>query len=67
MVIHGENDHCCDIEQGEHVFVALQYLGIDAEMGRFPREPHGLSRGGHTDRPILRLNHILRWFDTYLK
>lgn len=66
MVIHSENDLRCPIEQGEQVFVALQKLGIDSEMIRFPDEFHGLSRAGRTDRRIARLNHILRWFDLYL-
>jgi dipeptidyl aminopeptidase/acylaminoacyl peptidase len=67
LVIHSENDLRCPIEQGEQVFVSLRKLGIDTEMIRFPEEPHGLSRGGRTDRRIDRLEHILRWFDRYLK
>lgn len=67
LVIHSENDLRCPIEQGEQVFVALQRLGVDSEMVRFPDEFHGLSRAGRTDRRIVRLNHILRWFDKYLK
>jgi dipeptidyl aminopeptidase/acylaminoacyl peptidase len=67
LVIHSEQDLRCAIEQGEQVFVALKKLGVDTEMVRFPDEPHGLSRGGRTDRRIQRLNHILRWFDRYLK
>lgn len=67
LVIHSENDLRCPIEQGEQVFVALKKLGVDTEMVRFPEEPHGLSRGGRTDRRIERLEHILRWFDRYLK
>ena len=67
LVIHSEQDLRCDIEQGEQVFVALKMLGVETEMVRFPGEPHGLSRGGRTDRRIVRLNHILRWFDRYLK
>jgi dipeptidyl aminopeptidase/acylaminoacyl peptidase len=67
MVIHNEADHRCQIEQGEQVFVALKTLGVDTEFVRFPDEPHGLSRGGRTDRRIERLNSILRWFDKYLK
>ncbi len=66
LVIHSENDLRCPIEQGEQVFVALKKLGVDTEMIRFPDEPHGLSRGGRTDRRIQRLEHILRWFDRYL-
>lgn len=67
LVIHNEFDLRCPIEQGEQVFVALKKLGVDAEFVRFPDESHGLSRTGRTDRRIARLNHILRWFDKYLK
>jgi len=67
LVIHNENDHRCPIEQGEQVFVALKRLGVDTEFVRFPEEFHGLSRTGRTDRRIARLNHILRWFEKYLK
>jgi dipeptidyl aminopeptidase/acylaminoacyl peptidase len=67
MIVHSENDHRCPIEQGEQVFVALQYMNVPSEMVRFPNESHGLSRGGRTDRRIARLNHFVRWFDKYLK
>lgn len=67
LVIHSEEDLRCSIEQGEQLFVALKKLGVETEMVRFPGEPHGLSRQGRTDRRITRLNHILRWFDRYLK
>ena len=66
LVIHSEQDLRCDMEQGEQIFVALKKLGVDTELVRFPNEPHGLSRGGRTDRRIERLTHILRWFDRYL-
>lgn len=67
MIIHSEKDYRCDREQGEQVFVALRRMGVDSEMILFPDESHGLSRGGRTDRRIQRLQHMLRWFDTYLK
>ncbi len=67
LVIHSEGDLRCATEQGEQVFVALKKLGTATEMVRFPDEPHGLSRTGRTDRRIVRLKHILRWFDRYLK
>jgi dipeptidyl aminopeptidase/acylaminoacyl peptidase len=67
LVIHSEQDLRCATEQGEQVFVALKKLGVPTEMVRFPDEPHGLSRAGRTDRRIVRLEHILRWFDRYLK
>ena len=67
LVIHSEQDLRCAQEQGEQIFVALKKLGVDTELVLFPAEPHGLSRGGRTDRRISRLEHILRWFDLYLK
>jgi dipeptidyl aminopeptidase/acylaminoacyl peptidase len=66
LVIHSEEDYRCRIEQGEQLFLALQELGVESEMVLFPGESHGLSRAGRTDRRIVRLNHILRWFDRYL-
>jgi dipeptidyl aminopeptidase/acylaminoacyl peptidase len=66
LVIHSEQDLRTDTEQGEQIFVALKKLGIPTEMIRYPGETHELSRSGRTDRRIDRLNHILRWFDTYL-
>ena len=56
----------CDPEQGEQVYVALKQLGVDTELVLFPDSPHGLSRAGRTDRRIVRLGHIERWFNTYL-
>ena len=67
LVIHNEGDMRCPIEQGEQVFVALKRLGVDTAFVRFPDEFHGLSRGGRTDRRIVRLDSILEWFEKYLK
>ena len=67
LVIHSQSDFRVAQEQGEQLYVALKRLGVDTEMVLFPNEPHGLSRGGRTDRRIDRLNHILRWIDKYLK
>ena len=66
LVIHSEMDLRCPIEQGEQVYVALKRLGVDSEFLRFPEEFHGLSRGGRTDRRIIRLNNIANWFKKYM-
>ncbi len=67
LIIHSEQDLRCPHEQGEQLFVALRRMGVDTEMVLFPDEPHGLSRNGRTDRRIARLQHMLRWFNKYLK
>jgi len=66
LVIHSEQDMRAHLEQGEQIFVALKRLGVDTELVLFPEEPHGLSRGGRTDRRIARLNNMKQWFDRYL-
>ena len=47
------------------MFVALKRLGVETEMVRFPASS-GLSRHRPTDGASC-LNHIVRWFDKYLK
>lgn len=66
MIIHSEQDYRCDQEQGEQVYISLKRQGVDTELVLFPGESHGLSRSGRTDRRVARLEHILRWFNTYL-
>ena len=67
LIIHSENDYRCDQEQGEQVFIALRRLGVDTELLLLPGESHGVSRGGRTDRRVARLEHMLGWFEKYLK
>ena len=67
LIVHSENDLRCDLEQGLQLYVALKTLGVPTELLLFPEESHGLSRGGRTDRRIVRLQQIAEWFDRYLK
>lgn len=66
LIIHSEQDMRCNPEQGIQAFMALRRLGVETELVLFPDESHGLSRGGRTDRRIVRLQHIQRWFDEHL-
>ena len=66
LLLHGESDHRCPIEQSEQFFVSLKRMGKEVEFVRFPGSSHGFLRGGH---PILReeyLNRILNWFNKLL-
>ncbi|MCW4050729.1 MAG: S9 family peptidase, partial [Candidatus Bathyarchaeota archaeon] len=67
LFIHSENDLRCTIQQAEEFFVALMELGVDTEFVRFPDESHELSRSGKPKHREERFQHILRWFDAYLK
>jgi dipeptidyl aminopeptidase/acylaminoacyl peptidase len=66
LIIHSEEDYRCPIEQAEQFFTALKFLGVPTELVRFPGENHDLSRSGKPKHREQRLNHIIRWFKTYL-
>src|SRR5205823_9191223 len=61
LLIHGENDYRCPIEQSEQLFVALRRLGRTAKFVRFPGESHSLTTGGRPDHRVARLGLILDW------
>ena len=66
LILHGDQDLRCPLEQAEQFFVVLRRLGRTVELLRFPEEGHNLSRSGRPDRRLLRLERILAWFDRWL-
>jgi dipeptidyl aminopeptidase/acylaminoacyl peptidase len=52
---------------GEQMFRALKFRKIPTVMVKFPRETHELSRSGEPWHRIERLQHIVGWFDHWLK
>lgn len=68
MFVLGEEDTRTPPENGgEQLFRALKYLKRPTVMVRFPGENHDLSRSGQPRHRIERLEHILGWFDMWLK
>ncbi len=47
MLIHGENDNDVPIAESEQFFIALQDVGVEAVLVRYPREGHGLREPRH--------------------
>ncbi|OWR30392.1 peptidase S9 family protein [Saccharibacillus sp. O23] len=66
LILHGEQDLRCPIEQAEQLFTALKRLGRKTRLVRFPGASHDLSRGGHPSLRVARLSHIAGWMDDYL-
>lgn len=66
LILHGERDLRCPLEQAEQWFVTLRRLAKTAEFLRFPDESHNMSRNGRPDRRLLRLERIVAWFDRWL-
>lgn len=67
LIIHSEQDYRCPLEQAEQWYVALKRLGKTVEFVKFRGENHELSRSGKPCNRVERLDHIVRWFEKYLK
>src|SRR5579884_50141 len=67
LILHSEDDLRCDVEQAEHLFVALRLLRKPVELVRFTSESHELSRSGSPTHRVMRFEVILDWFDRHLK
>lgn len=66
LLLHGERDFRCPIEQAEQFYVALKHQKKTAKFVRFPGANHELSRSGNPKLRLSRLNHIKDWFVEYL-
>ncbi|KKO52363.1 S9 family peptidase [Paenibacillus sp. DMB20] len=67
LILHGEQDLRCPIEQGEQMFTALKRIGRKTQLIRFPGADHNLSRSGHPVLRVQRLAHIVRWFVEHIE
>ena len=66
LLLHGEKDYRCPIEQSEQFFVALKRQNKEAVLVSFPDENHEVARSGS---PKMRLRHVVEikeWFNTHL-
>jgi dipeptidyl aminopeptidase/acylaminoacyl peptidase len=65
LILHGEEDYRCPIEQGEQFFTSLKLHGVETEFVRFPKSNHELSRSGIPALRIERMEAITDWFDKH--
>ncbi len=66
LLLHGEQDQRCHLEQAQQIFAALKYMEHDVQLVIFEGQSHGLSRGGHPKMRLERLHYITDWFAKYL-
>ena len=66
LLLHGEADARCPIEQSEQYFVALKRLGKEVEFVRFPGCSHMFLRNGHPRMRREYLSRMLSWFENHL-
>ena len=65
LLMHGEEDYRCPIEQAEQFFVALKRQGKTVEFVRFPKSSHGFRRSGHPMLHVEYLDRMLAWLERY--
>jgi dipeptidyl aminopeptidase/acylaminoacyl peptidase len=63
LVLHGQADVRVPLAQGQEFYHALRFLGREAEMVTYPREPHIFSEREHQ---IDSLTRELAWFAQHL-
>jgi dipeptidyl aminopeptidase/acylaminoacyl peptidase len=63
LVLHGQADVRVPLSQGQEFYHALRFLGRDAEMVTYPREPHIFHEREHQ---IDSLTRELAYFQKYL-
>jgi dipeptidyl aminopeptidase/acylaminoacyl peptidase len=62
LIVHGERDQRCPIDQSEQLYTALRFGGdAEVEFVRFPGGTHELSRSGNPRERVLRLRAIANW------
>ena len=57
LIIHGERDYRCPINEGLNLFEALQYHGVDSELLVFPDENHW----------ILKPRNVVAWYQAVIE
>jgi dipeptidyl aminopeptidase/acylaminoacyl peptidase len=65
FIEHEEEDHRCPMDQAEQTYNALHKLGVETELIRYPKEPHGMSRDGGPLHRVDRLQRIIGWFERH--
>lgn len=66
MFVHSAEDFRCWIDQSITFFTALKYLGKVAELVLFDKGEHTFRSTARPSFRMKRLEHMLRWFATYL-
>jgi dipeptidyl aminopeptidase/acylaminoacyl peptidase len=67
LLLHGEADLRCPIEQSEQYFVALKRHGKEVEFVRFPGCSHLFLRVGHPRMREEYFGRVLEWFNRHLQ
>jgi dipeptidyl aminopeptidase/acylaminoacyl peptidase len=66
LIVHGEMDLRCSVDQADQLFTALKVLEREVEYVRYPEQSHGMARIGRPSLRKDRLERYVAWFRRYL-
>ena len=67
LLVQSEEDHRTPMTDADQWYMALKKQGIPAEMVRYPRSNHDLSRTGEPWLLVDRLARLRQWFGYWLQ
>ena len=67
LLVQSEEDHRTPMTDADQWYMALKKQGIAAEMVRYPRSNHDLSRTGEPWLLVDRLGRLRQWFGFWLQ
>ncbi|MEZ4585302.1 MAG: S9 family peptidase [Gemmatimonadales bacterium] len=66
LIVQSEEDHRTPMADAEQWYIGLKKRGIPAELVRYPRSTHDLSRTGEPWLLVDRLGRLRQWFGYWL-
>lgn len=67
LLLHGEKDLRCPLEQSEQLFITLKRQKKETTFVIFPDETHEITRKGSPDMRLQHLQEIKNWFNKYIR
>ncbi|MFJ8258203.1 prolyl oligopeptidase family serine peptidase [Peribacillus asahii] len=67
LLLHGEKDLRCPLEQSEQLFIALKRQKKETTLVIFPDETHEITRSGSPNMRLQHLQEIKNWFNKYIR
>jgi len=67
LIVQSEEDHRTPMGSAEMWFMSLKKQGVPAELVRYPRSNHDLSRTGEPWLLVDRLGRLRQWFGYWLQ
>jgi len=64
LIIHGTEDRCTPLGQGQEFYAALRERGVETELVAYPREGHGNRERAHR---LDAWRRTVAWFDRFLR